>query len=123
MRVRPARAGERATVLSVLDAAMLETDADRVADRITDDAALVAVVDGRVLGALVATPGTDGATVEAVAVRPRRRGGGVGTALVEAAGDRWGRLVADFDPGVRSFYESLGFRVTRTGERCRGVRD
>jgi GNAT superfamily N-acetyltransferase len=119
MRVRTARPGERPAVLGVLDAGFLHTDADRVADCIADGRAFVAVSEGRVVGALVG----DGERIEAVAVRPGRRGQGVGRALVEAAVARWGRVVAEFDDGVRPFYESLGFAVTPVGERYRGVLD
>jgi len=76
--------------------------------------------DGTVLGALV----LDGDRIDAVAVRRNRRGQGIGTALVEAAAARRERLVAEFDAGVRPFYECLGFAVesrTKT-DRFRGVR-
>ncbi len=115
MEVRPARPGEQATVRGVLNAAMLSVDDDALRDGTT----LVAAADGRVVGVLV----LDGDRIAAVAVRPGRRGQGVGTALVEAAAARRDRLVAGFDPGVRPFYESLGFDVERSGERCRGVRE
>ena len=39
----------------------------------------------------------DGEEILAVAVRRRRRGQGIGSALVEAAGDRREELVAEFD--------------------------
>ena len=64
----------------------------------------------------------DGEEIVAVAVRPGRRGQGVGTALVEAAADRRERLTAGFDPGVRPFYESLGFEIECDDGRCQGVR-
>ena len=117
MRVRTAREEERTDVLGVLDAGFLHTDADRVAERIAAGTALVAVDEGRVVGALVG----DGERIEAVAVRPNRRGQGVGRALIRAAADRWGRLVAEFDERVRPFYESLGFDVSPTDGRYRGV--
>lgn len=115
MGVREARPAEATTVRSVLDAAMLEVDGGTF-ERAT---VLVAVEEGPVLGALV----LDGDEIDAVAVRPNRRGQGVGTALVAAAASRRdGTLVAEFDPGVRPFYESLGFEVDcgESGERCRG---
>jgi GNAT superfamily N-acetyltransferase len=130
--VRPARPADRLDVVRVLDAGLLDCSPDAVAARIDDDAALVAADGGRVVGALVADPtgaadadGDAGAHVEAVAVRPNRRGRGVGTALVVAAADRWGRLTADFDARVRPFYESLGFAVEPLdgNERHRGVRE
>jgi GNAT superfamily N-acetyltransferase len=123
MRVREARPDERGAALNVLDAAMLATDG------LDGATLLVAVEDDRVLGALALV----GERVRAVAVRRRRRGQGVGTTLVRAAGRRTGRLVAEFDADRRPFYESLGFDVEpvepaadgteRTDRvRCRGVR-
>jgi len=116
--VREATQDEHPTVMGVLDAAMLETDAGSVLERTPEDV-LVAVEGGHVLGALV----LDGDDVEAVAVRPRRRGQGIGTALVEAAAERRGRLAAEFDDDLRPFYEGLGFSVEGAGDgRLRGVR-
>lgn len=127
--VRPATTAEHATVLSILDGAALATDAARVAGAIDRDAAIVAVAedggDGRVLGALV----LDGEEIVNVAVRPGRRGQGVGRALIEAAAERRESLAATFDPGVRPFYEALGFDVepveedTDYADRLRGQRD
>ncbi len=115
MEVRPALPDETATIRGILNAAMLEVDATALRDGTT----LVAVDGDRVLGALV----LDGREVDAVAVRPGRRGQGIGTVLVEAAAARRDRLTAGFDPDVRPFYESLGFDVACDGGRCRGVRD
>lgn len=101
MRVREARADELVPVRSILDAAMLEVpDLD-------ESTVLVAVEEGRVLGALA----LHASTVQAVAVRPGRRGQGIGRALVEAAAERRDELTAEFDERARSFYESLGFAV------------
>ena len=105
---------ETAAVRGILDAAMLEAEGAALEEETT----LVAAVEGRLLGALV----LDGEEIVAVAVRPGRRGQGVGTALVEAAAARRERLTADFDPEVRPFYESLGFKIECAGGRCRGVR-
>lgn len=115
MEVRIVEPGEETAARGILDAAMLAVDGD-VLQRGTT---LVAVEDGRLLGALA----LDGEEVHAVAVRPGRRGQGVGTALIEAAADRRERLTAGFDPGVRPFYEALGFEVTCDDGRCRGVLD
>jgi len=113
MEVRRA-ADETAVVRGILDAAMLRVENAALEEGTT----LVAAVEGRLLGALV----LDGEEVLAVAVRPGRRGQGVGTALVEAAADRRERLTAGFDPGVRPFYESLGFEIECDDGRCQGVR-
>lgn len=110
--------------MGVLEGAMLDVDAASVAERVPEDV-LVAIAgaeapgDDRILGALV----LDGDEVEAVAVRPGRRGQGIGTALVAAADERRGALTAEFDGDVRPFYESLGFEVVPLGgDRFRGRR-
>lgn len=122
MEVRAADADDRLGVMGVVDAAMLDADAGTVERRIEAGAVLVAVEGGPVLGACVVDPGRDPTHVEAVAVRPGRRGQGVGSALVAAAADRWTPLTAAFDADLRPFYESLGFRVESMGDgRCRGV--
>ncbi|MEF8852990.1 MAG: GNAT family N-acetyltransferase [Haloarculaceae archaeon] len=132
--VRVAKPDELASVLGVLDAAALATDADRVRAGIDRGDVLVAVPDegrpddsaaagtaaGTVLGALV----LDSEEVANVAVRRRRRGQGIGTALVAAAATRRDRLVAECDAAVRPFYESLGFDVEAVDSgRVRGVLD
>lgn len=111
-------------VMNVLDGAVLRADAATVRDRIAEDSVLVAVSgDGgeRVLGALVLA----GDHIDAVAVRRRRRGQSIGSALVEAAVDRRDRLTAEFDADLRPFYEGLGFTVESTDQpgRLRGERD
>lgn len=107
MRVREARPDEHAAAMAVLDAAMLDTDAASVRERIPRDVLVAVAGDDRVFGALVLA----GDEIEAVAVRPGRRGQGIGTALVEAAARRRGRLTAEFDADLRPFYEKLGFEV------------
>jgi GNAT superfamily N-acetyltransferase len=112
--VREATVRDLPDVMNVLDGAVLEADAASVRDRIADDAVLVAVSENgrRVLGALV----LEGDHIDAVAVRRRRRGQGIGTALVEAASERRDRLTAAFDADLRPFYEELGFAVEPTDE-------
>jgi GNAT superfamily N-acetyltransferase len=110
--VRPADPAEYPTVRSICNAAMLAFE-DRTLETGTP---LVAREDGRILGALL----LEGTTIEAIAVRPNRRGQGVGSALVCAAADRRPRLDAAFDPDVRPFYEALGFEITCSAGRCRG---
>ncbi|MBX0295575.1 GNAT family N-acetyltransferase [Haloarcula nitratireducens] len=122
MRVRDAAAADLPDVMNVLDGAALAIDVETVRTSIGSGGALVAVSeDGeRVLGALV----LDGNRVEAVAVRRRRRGQGIGTALVEAAGERRERLTAAFDADVAPFYRELGFEIEDADEpgRRRGQR-
>lgn len=123
MFVRPATPDERAAVANVLDGAMLDTDPDRLRASLDRGETLVAVAGdletgegesagddapaGRIVGALV----RDGDRIVSVAVRRRRRGQGIGAALVAAAGRERDRLVADFDERVRPFYESLDFEI------------
>jgi sulfur carrier protein ThiS len=115
--VRRARSDEHLDVMRLLDGAMLETDATRVRDRIDAGAVLVATTDGRAVGALV----SDGDRVTAVVTRRRSRDRGVGSALISAALEDRGRLVAEFDPRVRPFYESVGFEIEAIGDgRLRG---
>jgi GNAT superfamily N-acetyltransferase len=119
MRVREARPDDRLAVRRVLDGALLAVD--DVPARIEAGDVLVAVEDDRVIGACVLVAPADAgpdwvgqigadAHVEAIAVRRRRRGAGIGRALIESASDR-GRLSAAFEPDVRSFYDDLGFEI------------
>lgn len=161
VKIRPARAGERVAVLRVLDAAMLTTDADALAERIAAGRVLVAVApatgsdteatDERVVGAIEVgerkgkrsderyeasddarsdaggvggdaermtgdagrvSDDADGGHIEAIAVQRRRRGQGIGSALIAAAAERWRPLSADLDADVRPFYENAGFEIT-----------
>jgi len=115
--VRTADLADHLDAMRILDGAMLAVDADAVRDRIGADAVLVATLDDRVVGALV----RDGDCVTAVATRRRHRNRGVGSALIGAALDDCGRLVAEFGPDVRPFYESLGFEIeTIEDGRLRG---
>jgi sulfur carrier protein ThiS len=116
--VGPAHESERATALSIIDMAGLQVDREAVMAGERD--VLVAVTDGRVLGALV----LDGERIEAVAVRPGRQGQGIGSSLVAAAGARRERLVAEFGVKLRTFYEDIGFDTEQRGEsRYLGVLD
>ena len=141
--VRVATAEDRLAVARIVDAAALEVEG--LVDHLDAGDVLVAVeqrpevrgeresspeageaVDSRerVLGAVVLEPRERGARVAAIAVRRRLRDRGVGTALIEAAREREGRLVAEFDPSVRPFYDSLGFSIERLRNgRRRGVRE
>lgn len=116
MTVREATSEELPGVMNVLDGANIAIDAGTVGRRIEAGTVLVAG-EGHPVGVLVAIPRQTGVHIEALAVRRRRRKQGIGSALVESAADRWGRLTATFDPPVRSFYESLSFDVESRGER------
>lgn len=133
--VRIATADDALDVRRILDAAMLEPG--DVAARIAAERVLVAGdrrggsdADGdgegseRILGAIVLESATDGpgAHVAAIGVRRRHRGRGIGTALIERALEREGRLTARFDDDVRPFYEHLAFAIEPIDERRnRGV--
>ncbi|MDS0281890.1 GNAT family N-acetyltransferase [Haloarcula onubensis] len=116
--VRESTVRDLPDVMNVLDGAVLQADAADVRDRIAADEVLVAAADDdpeRVLGALV----LDGDHIDAVAVRRRRRGQGIGTTLVEAAGERRERLTAEFDADLEPFYGGLGFEVEPTDDERR----
>lgn len=76
------------------------------------------------LGSVLVGPTGEARTAEivAVAVRPGRRGQGLGTALVATAAADHDTLVAGFDPRVRAFWASLGFEIQAAAEpgRFRG---
>lgn len=113
MKVRVATRTDYSTVRSICNAAMLDVDPGLY----RRSAVLVAESDGPIVGAVV----LHGDEIEAIAVRPGRRGQGIGTTLVEAAARRRPHLAAGFDPAVRPFYERLGFDVSGEDDRCRGV--
>ncbi|WP_017342279.1 GNAT family N-acetyltransferase [Halorubrum sp. T3] len=130
--VEPATPDNRLDVLRILDAAMLETDADAVDDRIAAGDALVArsTRTGGVVGALLAVrPDPDRLHVDAVAVRRARRGRGIGSALVAAAVDRGesdpavDAVTATFDADLRTFYEGLGFTIRPAGAAADGAEE
>lgn len=120
MDVRTADIEDLPAVMAVLDGALLSVDIERVRAGIDRDDVLVVDAGGAILGTLV----LDGEEIVAVAVRRQRRDQGIGTTLVEAAADRRDRLVAEFDPRVRPFWESLGFEIeaVEDSDRYRGVR-
>lgn len=123
MVVRHARSAELAPVMTVFDSGNLEVDPEQVRNAAADGRLLVAAEDGRVLGALLLEPDRcrGSGEIEAIAVRPGRRGQGLGTALVQAAAARHDRLVARFDPGVRPFWRSLGFDIETADEPERAL--
>ncbi|MFC5367846.1 GNAT family N-acetyltransferase [Salinirubrum litoreum] len=135
--IRPATDDDLVGVMRVLDAGLLDADAETIGRRIAETepgSVLVADADGRVVGAVVLgerpawvaevfagsvagddTGGRDDPDdehVEAIAVGRSRRGQGLGTALLRAARESVvGDLTADFAASVRPFYESLDCRI------------
>jgi GNAT superfamily N-acetyltransferase len=122
MNARTARPTDLPAVMNVLDGASLAVDAATVREHIDTGTVFVGVTDGRVLGACV----LDGERIDAIAVRRRRRGQGIGRRLVErAAASTTDALYAEFDRRTRPFYDALGFDIEPTDEpnRFRGRRD
>jgi len=141
VRIRTADPDDRVAVARVLDGAMLRTTG--LPERLQSDDVLLAVTDRErdgagdgaaetVVGAAVLETRGERRHLEAVAVRQERRDRGIGSALVARAVADAGstpdvsRLVAEFDPGLRPFYEGLGFTVEPVSEdrsdRLRGTR-
>lgn len=119
--IRTATADDELAVRRVIDGAMLEVP-QNLTNLLESEQVLVAVAD-RVVGVLVLvrpaetdvpnlTPTDEASHIASVAVRRRRRGSGIGAALVRTAAERVsGPLTAEFRPSVRPFYESLGFDI------------
>jgi GNAT superfamily N-acetyltransferase len=113
LELRPAMAEERSAAMNVLDGAMLRTD------RVAVGGLWVALEEGRVIGAAMLA----GDRIDAIAVRRRRRGAGVGSALVEALARSVDRLVVDCGPSVAPFWAQLDFDLeTLPDGRRRGNR-
>lgn len=133
--IRAASPDDRVAVARVLDGALLEVDglgerlaegcvlvatADRTADQTADENADDSTaVGGTIVGAIVVAPEGPSerlspagwpaaAHLRALAVRRKRRRNGIGAGLVHAALEQWSPIVADFESGVRPFYDALG---------------
>lgn len=117
--MRAASPEDRAELTAILDAAMLQTDAEQLHQRVAAGEVLIARSDTDGRSAILGTLVLDGDEITAIAVRPGRRGQGIGRALVAAAARRRDRLLASFDPGVRDFYDSLGFEIDSAAESNR----
>lgn len=124
MHVRPATTDDRVGIRNVLDAGLLEIDTTALRAAIPNGRVLVAAEskvgekESPILGALV----VDENEIDAVSVRPGRRGQGVGTRLVETALDRHGDLEVAFDERVRPFWESLDVSIDSVdGDRYCGT--
>ena len=123
VEIRTATATEVDECAAILDGAMLQADRERLQARVSEDCVLVASrLDGD-SGVILGTLVLDDSEITAVAVRPGRRGRGLGRALVAAAASRRKSLWAAFDPNVRGFYDSLGFDIEASDEsgRLRGT--
>ena len=112
MNVRQATVREYPAARAILEAAMLELSIGALRHGV----ALIAVEDDRILGTLL----LDGHEIAAIAVRPGRRGQGIGTTLVAAAARYRPVLIACFDRRIRPFYEALGFEIECDRDRCHG---
>jgi GNAT superfamily N-acetyltransferase len=122
MNIELASPDDLATVMNVFDGADLQVSGQEVAEHIDSEEVLIARSDrGTIIGALVGRPRERDVRIEPVAVRPGRRGQGIGTELIRAAGDRWGRLTATFDADLTPFYRHTGFEI-EGGERRVGYR-
>lgn len=118
--VREATDEDVVDIHRLTDAALLAIDHETVVAAIDRDDALVATAEGRVVGTVVLSPQERGAHVDAIAVHRRRRGQGIGRALIRNAADRHGRLTADFRPEVEPFWRSLDFSIERRDGRLWG---
>jgi GNAT superfamily N-acetyltransferase len=119
---RIARPADLSAIMNVLDGASLAVGAESVRERIDAGTVFVAAVDGRLICACVLTD----REIDAIAVRRRRRGQGIGRRLVEHAAESVdGGLFASFHRRVRPFYDALGFDIEPTDEpdRFRGWRE
>lgn len=118
--VEEAGPDDLAAVMNVFDGADLEVGAESVAEHIDRGEVLVARSKaGTVVGALVGRPRDRDVRIEPIAVRPGRRGQGIGTLLLHDAAERWGRLTASFERELAPFYRQAGFDVDY-GDRCTG---
>lgn len=117
--IRLAGADTYVDVMRILEGALLEVDAAVVRSRIDAGDVLVAVdtvKTATVVAAIVLVPRGRWLHVEALAVSRRRRGKGIGSALVRAtlrhAAERdFDRVTVAFDRDLRGFYADLGFAI------------
>jgi GNAT superfamily N-acetyltransferase len=110
IEVREARADEHPDVRNVIDGAMLQVGVENLPAAIGAGDVLVAVDGTRIVGALV----LDERRIAAIAVRRRRRGQGIGSALVAAAKNRRYQLIVSFDADRHQFWGQCGFEVAGT---------
>lgn len=120
--VHEAGRADLAEVTAILDAAMLQIDREHLENALTEGAVLVATGPGAHENTVLGTLVLEETEITSIAVRPNRRGQGIGRALVDAAAQRRVSLVALFDPRVEAFWSSLGFEIESVpdSERLRG---
>ncbi|MFB6359886.1 MAG: GNAT family N-acetyltransferase [Halobacteriales archaeon] len=131
MDVRAGGPDDITAVMTVFDSGGLEVPADRVETALEADHVHVAVQEDRVLGAVLVDPEcrADAIEIEAIAVRPGRRGQGIGRLLVRSVAQRHGPLLAAFEEPARPFWAALGFEITpqpgdsRYLARSEGIRE
>jgi len=128
MEICQATPAHHAELLSILDAAAIRTDGDATRSAIERGDVLIALPDYGIEAQrdhsvpVVGTLAVDDAEIVAIAVRPGRRGQGIGRALVTRAKQDRQRLVAEFDPGVRPFWAAVGFEIQKgESNRLTGV--
>lgn len=112
-------------VKALCDAGLLDISLQTIRDQTKAGEVLVAIEDDNVIGTCVLVPrgGDLGAHIQALVIRRRRRGQGIGSNLVRAASTRHETLTADFSPELREFYEALDFTIIKADQnRLRGIR-
>ncbi len=137
-------------MVRLFDGALLDTDEEQLraflSERSPDGFVLIATISDRTVGAIAVREAVagdhDGASAEAsggvdvdadaapaahivaLAVRPARRGRGIGHTLVSAGADRVAPrpLSAAFDERVRPFYSACGFDIEPRDGRLWGIR-
>ncbi|MFW6320571.1 MAG: GNAT family N-acetyltransferase [Halohasta sp.] len=133
--IRRGRPDDLVGVMRLFDGALLDTDPDRIRNLLTGSrGSLLVAGEDRPVGAIALVteqeavdglPWPESVYISAIAVRPERRGRGVGRALIEAAAD-WAAprpLSATFDERVRPFYTACGFEIEKRAGRLWGRRD
>lgn len=135
--IRHGTLDDRLAVVRLFDAAMLETDADRLRRQLreTDGFVLIATIDTTPVGAValdfssaIDSRRVDGdidpVRITAIAVRRRRRDRGIGQQLVGSAAEAVvpRPLTAVFDERVRPFYRACDFEIEPYEGRLWGIR-
>ncbi|MFL2521038.1 MAG: GNAT family N-acetyltransferase [Halobacteriales archaeon] len=107
--IRSATISDLPSVMNIIDGSMLQLDLEIVQSRISSEEILVAESPETILGILVSTENT----IEAIAVRSKRRHQGIGSALVKTAAKNSNEpLIAEFDKESLQFYQKLGFSIS-----------